>query len=363
MNPKVSIIIPIYNTAPWLPKCLESCLAQTYDNIEIVLIEDGSPDNCGEICDSFAEKDARVTVIHQENRGVSAARNAGLERASGELILFVDSDDWIDPDMVKRMVEGQLAGQYDLVICGVRHFRNEQIVLEKSPAKKEALSRIDVISCLLDHRNLRYFTGPWVKLCKKSIIEKFDLNFDTSLKASEDFLFVLDYLEHTGSCLYLNKAFYNCQLETYDKSAHYQLADAEYQWKNKFIVVDNFRKLFINTGTYAELKDKVDMIILRAIKLFLNTTISAHCSGKAIISQVKAISASKMYGDLKAIHSGDVDDLQEKIVLICCKNRLWNTLYMCFKLKIFLYDRMYKKVILQVKSRKLKKMLLNHQFS
>lgn len=97
--PLISVIIPIYNVEPYLHRCVDSVLAQTYRNIEIILVDDGSPDNCPAICDEYAEKDSRVKVIHKENGGVSSARNAGLDIAKGDYIGFVDSDDWIEPDM------------------------------------------------------------------------------------------------------------------------------------------------------------------------------------------------------------------------------------------------------------------------
>ena len=104
-NPLVSIIVPVYGTEQYLSKCVESILSQTYSNTEIILVDDQSPDCCPAICDSFAERDNRVKVIHQENKGVSGARNTGIRCSSGEYIMFVDSDDEIYPDSVKLMLE------------------------------------------------------------------------------------------------------------------------------------------------------------------------------------------------------------------------------------------------------------------
>jgi glycosyltransferase involved in cell wall biosynthesis len=101
----ISVIIPVYNTAAYLPRCLASVLGQTYRDLEVILIDDGSTDDSAALCDDFARKDARVRVIHQENGGLSAARNAGLDAACGDLIGFVDSDDWIEPDMYAYLVD------------------------------------------------------------------------------------------------------------------------------------------------------------------------------------------------------------------------------------------------------------------
>lgn len=354
MNPKVSIIIPIYKTAAWLPKCVESCLNQTYDNIELILIDDGSPDNCGEICDQYAKKDARVIVIHQKNSGVSAARNAGLKRASGELISFVDSDDWIDPDMVSCMVETLLAGQYDLVISGVRKFSYEQIVLERSPTRKALCDQNDILSDLLNHKNLLFYMPVWSKLFKKSIIDEFSLHFDTSVKMGEDFPFVFDYLAHAKSCFYLEKALYNYRLITYDKSEHYQSADIEYQWSNVLIMLNSYISLYLRTGAYASFKKEADAFILRAIRFFLTRTIGAHCPRNAVILRLRTIPTSDMYEDLKSLRLTDVNGLQEKVVLVCCKYKLWALLYLCFRLRALIaaamYERKEPKTISQIKS-------------
>ena len=117
-NPKISVIIPIYRVEPYLRKCVESVLAQTYQNLEIILVDDGSPDNCGAICDVFAAKDSRVRVIHQKNSGVSAARNAGLAAAGGEWIGWVDSDDWIEPKMFEMLLRAVQETGADISVCG-----------------------------------------------------------------------------------------------------------------------------------------------------------------------------------------------------------------------------------------------------
>lgn len=114
-NPLVSIVVPVYGTEQYLSKCVGSILAQTYSHIEIILVDDQSPDNCPKICDSFAERDSRVTVIHQENKGVSGARNAGMRCASGEYIMFVDSDDELYPDAVRLLLEDVEAYGADIV--------------------------------------------------------------------------------------------------------------------------------------------------------------------------------------------------------------------------------------------------------
>lgn len=120
--PELTIIVPVYKVEPYLRRCIDSILNQTFRDFELILIDDGSPDNCGAICDEYAEKDGRITVIHQKNQGVSAARNAGLDIARGTYLGFVDSDDWIEPEMYETMITTAKEKNVDVVVCGFSIF-------------------------------------------------------------------------------------------------------------------------------------------------------------------------------------------------------------------------------------------------
>lgn len=117
-GPKISVIIPIYRVEQYLCKCVESVLAQTYHNMEVILVDDGSPDGCGKICDEYAERDERVKVIHKPNGGVASARNAGLDAATGEWIGWVDSDDWAEPALFETLLQGALETSAEISVCG-----------------------------------------------------------------------------------------------------------------------------------------------------------------------------------------------------------------------------------------------------
>ena len=121
-EPLISVIVPVYKVEPYLRQCLDSILAQTYKNLEIILVDDGSPDNCPAICDEYAKKDSRVTVIHKENGGLGSARNAGLDICHGEYIGFVDSDDWLDPDVYRAVADGLLKTDLDMAVIGYKEF-------------------------------------------------------------------------------------------------------------------------------------------------------------------------------------------------------------------------------------------------
>lgn len=118
-GPKISVIVPVYKVEPYLRKCLNSIVNQTYQNLEIILVDDGSPDSCGAICDEYAAGDRRIKVIHQANGGLSAARNVGIDIATGDYIGFVDSDDWIELDMYEYLLSGAQQSEADIAVCGM----------------------------------------------------------------------------------------------------------------------------------------------------------------------------------------------------------------------------------------------------
>ena len=129
--PLVSIIVPIYKVEKYLPTCIDSIISQTYKNIEILLVDDGSPDNCGRICDEYAVKDNRIHVFHEANKGVSVARNIGLDNANGEWISFIDPDDYIDNDFIEYLVSIMHSTGADISYCGYRYLDEEGNILQR----------------------------------------------------------------------------------------------------------------------------------------------------------------------------------------------------------------------------------------
>lgn len=192
--PKLSIIVPVYKVEQYLHKCLDSILSQTFTDFELILIDDGSPDRCGEICDEYAAKDDRIIVIHQKNKGVSAARNAGLDIARGEYIGFVDSDDWIDPKMYESMLCDTYK-DFDIVTVGAKSYEDNNIRI------------ILAIDCEFDREKLlleliaqpnRIGGGVVNKVFKKSILK--NVRFPVGITMCEDRLFLFDAYSNAGSC-------------------------------------------------------------------------------------------------------------------------------------------------------------------
>ena len=143
---ELSIIVPVYKVEKYLPKCIDSILAQTFRDFELILIDDGSPDNCGAICDAYAARDSRIKVIHQANAGLSAARNAGLDISTGTYLGFVDSDDWIEPEMYETMIATAMEKNVDVVVCGVQYCAEDGALIRTDLLSEDTYNRDGLLS-------------------------------------------------------------------------------------------------------------------------------------------------------------------------------------------------------------------------
>lgn len=169
--PNISVIVPVYKVESYLRRCIDSILNQTYTDFELILVDDGSPDNCGAICDEYAHRDNRVVVIHQKNSGVSAARNAGLDISKGDYLSFVDSDDYIYPQYLDKLYSHLVVQEADISICKTIHFSNEIPEKQESASVGNIYDRIEVCSMLCDYRKAIGIVEPWGKLYKKKFFD------------------------------------------------------------------------------------------------------------------------------------------------------------------------------------------------
>lgn len=184
---RVSIIIPVYNAEKKLLQCLDSIKAQIYTDWECILVDDGSRDNSGIICDECSAKDFRFHVIHKQNGGVSSARNRGLDEANGDRICFVDADDCLESNFLSKM----LVFSHDLVVCGFRSLQGLQITPDDIDVSGETMGVY-----IPKFFNSYSAPAPWAKLFKKEIIDKYHIRFNQKLKLTEDTIFNLEYLSH-----------------------------------------------------------------------------------------------------------------------------------------------------------------------
>lgn len=206
MNELISVIVPIYKVEPYLRKCVESICNQTYRNLEIILVDDGSPDNCGAICDEYAQKDSRIRVIHKPNGGLSDARNVGMESMTGDYVAFVDSDDWIEPNMYESLLK--LLHQYDadMAFGGVADDldRDGVVTTIKTSDYGEAPFSEDKVSAMR-----RYFLGSWAAWDKLYKTKLFDgIRYPVG-EINEDEAIVLHLLDRCKRVCYTSEVFYH----------------------------------------------------------------------------------------------------------------------------------------------------------
>lgn len=197
--PEISVIVPVYKVEKYIRRCVDSILAQTFTDFELILIDDGSPDNSGSICDEYVTRDARVQVIHKENGGVSSARNVGIDAANGNWITFVDSDDYVKETYLEDLYEPE----YDVVVTGHKIIDVDTNKSYDLRINKEEFFNIeaDTISAIMDSNGNTWLYLMTSHLFKKSIIKKYDVIFDNKYCFREDSLFMVHYFVHCHSII------------------------------------------------------------------------------------------------------------------------------------------------------------------
>lgn len=206
-TPLVSVIIPVYNGEKVIERCLRSIIGQTYKNLEILVLNDGSRDHTRQILDKYADMDARVHAIHKENSGVSDTRNQGIRLATGKYILFVDSDDWLPADSAEVRVRA-MEENCDMVICDYNRVVEKNIVIRGSIEEEGVISKTDYALYMMKAPADFYFGVLWNKLYRRDIIVSRHIEFQVDLDWSEDLMFNLEYLKYVEWIWVLQKALY-----------------------------------------------------------------------------------------------------------------------------------------------------------
>ena len=243
-NPLISVVLPTYNVAQYLQQCLESVAAQTYSNIEVIIIIDGATDGSYEIAKDFCKTDNRFSVYWQENAGSGPARNAGLAHCHGEFVMFVDPDDWIEPELLEKLYEAQNQGNYDLVasartiaLCdksgeivrmAPKHYKNETIVGQQ-----------EVRQVFMRMLEMLVVSNPTQKLYKTSLIREYNVQFP-DLRRSQDIVFNYRYYNHISSLRLIDYSGYN-----YRKNFQGSIVKAQPEYYKTIVLLYNdYRSLY-----------------------------------------------------------------------------------------------------------------------
>lgn len=204
VHPLVSVVVPVYKAEAYITRCIESILAQTYNNLELILVDDGSPDQSGRICDEYTEIDCRVKVIHTPNQGVSCARNTGIDHATGDYLMFVDSDDWILNNHIEQLIP---SANEDWICCGIRFYKNGQFDrFQCSP--ENTIHREQWCSDFARFWSVYGNNSPCRCGYKHSIIREHHLRFQCGISIGEDELFNLNYILHSHILRYIESCTY-----------------------------------------------------------------------------------------------------------------------------------------------------------
>ena len=263
--PLVSIIVPVYNTAPYLRACLDSVLSQSFTDFEILLVDDGSTDGSGKICDEYAGKDSRVIVLHQENGGVGSARNRGIDNARGEFLVFVDADDFVTDGYLEHLMDSNA----DLVVSGIRRF-GAKTGLE-IPSRQDSFG----IEALTAHWNtppeMNYlYCYPVAKRFRTRIIHEHGIHCNEALFFSEDMCFNMEYYFYAESFTELPYADYGYRLLDITRDEKYRMSAAELIVHHECLE-GCFNKLYERTGTdtLSFVRDNTNLRIMRKFYSFL----------------------------------------------------------------------------------------------
>lgn len=277
MHPKVSVIVPVFKVEKFLDRCIQSIIKQTLKDIEIILIDDGSPDKCPLICDEYAKQDNRIHVIHQKNQGLGMARNTGLQYANGEFIAFVDSDDFIDEKMYEHLYHTAKENSLDVCFCGYQYYKdkahinkryeiNKFVIIENANDIKTFL--FNMVGPLPNYKqDTQFFPSVWRAIYSTEILKIHDIVFQRKSRG-EDLMFNISYLSNSKRIGLLPAYYYNYYVNansithTYSWKDYTETIDSLYQTK------DLLERLFPEKQYYIHLQRYIFLILRISISLF-----------------------------------------------------------------------------------------------
>ena len=293
--PEVSVIIPIYNSENVLERCIDSVLCQSYKDFELLLINDGSTDSSGAICDDYAKKDNRIKVIHQANGGPSKARNTGLSIATGAWICFVDSDDWVEPEYIYGFLGRPNAVKEELIIQGFYdvYLDNDEKVITKKKHRFYDLNEVDIqnVKGLIVYNQLHRDGYPFCKLYNTQVIRENEIRFDQQISFAEDTLFLLKYLQFIKKMYFANDCAYNHTINASSLSCRY------YDYKTELWCYEQISQLLdlfkhrTEQEINAEIASYAGSFLVRAINSMYRTNTKLKRNDR--LQKIESLYASK----------------------------------------------------------------------
>lgn len=261
MSELISIIVPVYNVEKYVSNCLDSLIKQTYFNIEIIIIDDGSTDNSGTICDMYALNDKRIKVIHTKNRGLSAARNEGLHNSNGDYIGFIDSDDWLSENTIEILYNLLVNNNSDFSVCGIiDEYIKPTEKIKNNNNSYHIVNKKDIYKKIIDDKN--FYGYVWNKLFKRNIIESENLIFDEKLLSCEDIDFLVKYVVKSNVAVYTTEKLYH-----YRHHSNSMTGDFTYN-ERKLSILDAYEHIIPIYKEYCE--EYINKIYSNYLKIAIN---------------------------------------------------------------------------------------------
>lgn len=293
---KISVIVPVYNVEPYLEQCLYSIVEQTYPHLEIIVVNDGSTDHSASICNEFAIQDSRVKVIHQENGGVSSARNIGIKVATGDYITFVDSDDWLDKEMYQCMVESvALQKDTEVVMCDFvneKKTNTENITADIDGGlyhKQDIVKKLYPTLLVTEDLGRLPIVSACICLFKKELLYECRIYFDESLRYAEDYLFMAKVMIYANSFYYLKgNFFYHYRQYELSRSKKYQP-----EWWNHFISLNEKLSKLVSDNNEYDFGRQIKLQLIHSA-LFISSAIFQDIGMK---TKEKLILLRKLFND------------------------------------------------------------------
>lgn len=340
MAPLISIIIPVYNVEKYIHRCLDSVLNQTLKNIEIILVDDKSPDNCPKICDEYALKDKRIKVIHKEkNEGLGLARNSGLDIAQGKFVAFIDSDDFIDHNMYEDLYNHAVMNKCDTVFCSLNFFENNHVTPFKEVSKEMYFEGPEIKQFLLDmvgpnpsfKSDVKYMVSVWKAIYSKEIISKHKIHFLSEREiASEDMIFHIDYLSKTQKITFIPK-FYYFYVKNTSSISHTYTKEKIQRLKNFLIEVSQKLSLLYPEEEY---KTRVYRKYLHYLRIALQIHIKMNTQFFSCLQEIKNECSDEFYHSFIKEYPYKQLPIKHKIFFIAVKYKLKIILWAMLKLSL-----------------------------
>ncbi len=287
----VSVIVPIYNGEKVIRRCIESILNQDYQNIELLLMDDGSKDASPAICDQYAAADSRVRVVHKANSGVSDTRNQALSLAKGDYIQFLDADDWIVPEATRLFVRSMEDNDVDMVVADFYRVVGENTSRKGSIDKSGVYTKLEYADCMLVSPADFYYGVIWNKFFKREIIEKYQLSMDENIRWCEDFIFNMEYILHT-EYIYVLKVPVYYYVKT-EGSLVSQGMNPSRIVRMKLNVIEYYRNFYKNLLTEEEYEERKPEIYSFLVGFAHDDGAFSFMPGTRKLGQERAISVQK----------------------------------------------------------------------